>query len=86
MTQAVHLETVSDMTMVSFIRALKRFSARRGFPKRILSDNAKTFKAAAKFLIAIFENPDVKTYLANCRIEWVFNLEKAPWWGGLLDW
>ncbi len=49
-TRATHLEIVCDMSTPTFIRALRRFSARRGFPKRILSDNAKTFKAASRFL------------------------------------
>ena len=49
-TRAVHLELVTDMSTDSFIRCLKRFAARRGMPKRILSDNGKSFKAAAVFL------------------------------------
>ena len=53
-TRAIHLDLVRDMSTPTFIRALKRFSARQGLPKRILSDNAKTFKAAAKLLKTIF--------------------------------
>ena len=45
-TRAVHLELVPDMTILTFIRCFfKRFTSRRGFPLRIISDNAKTFKA-----------------------------------------
>ena len=30
-------------------------------------------------------NPGVKQYLAEERVQWIFNLEKAPWWGGLFE-
>ena len=54
-TRAVHLEVVTDMSTETFIRALKRFSARRGVPCKFHSDNRKTFKAAACFLEAVFK-------------------------------
>ena len=73
------------MSTLTFIRALKRFSARRGLPKRILSDNAKTFRAAAKLLKVIFSCQEVKDYLSDVGVEWMFNLEKAPWWGGVFE-
>ena len=84
-TCAIHLELVTDMTTTTFIWCLKRFSARRGLPKRILSDNAKTFKAAAKLLKSIFSHQEVKDHLSHLGVEWIFNLEKAPWWGGLFE-
>ena len=84
-TRAIHLDLVSDMSTATFIRALKRFCARRGLPRRILSDNAKTFKSAAKFLKAVFTCQEVKSYLSDVGIEWRFNLEKAPWWGGVFE-
>ena len=77
-TRTIHLELVSDMSTVTFVRALKRFSARRGLPRKILSDNAKTFKAAAKLLKTIFECQEVKDYLSNVGVEWVFNPEPEP--------
>ena len=73
------------MTTTTFIRCLKRFSARRGLPQRILSDNAKTFKAAAKLIQTVFNDKEVKDYLLHSGVEWKFNLEKAPWWGGLFE-
>ena len=36
--RAVHLELVPDLTAMSFVRCLKRFSARRGVPQVICSD------------------------------------------------
>ena len=84
-TRAIHLELVLNMSTSTFIRALKRFSARRGLPRRILSDNAKTFKAAAKTLRNMFKDPEVQSYLSQSCVQWSFNLEKAPWWGGVFE-
>ena len=30
-------------------------------------------------------DPGVKQYFANARMKWTFNLEKAPWWGGIFE-
>ena len=68
--RAVHLDLVSDQTTPAFLRCFKRFVARRGLPLQMVSDNGKTFKAAEKAL------RDVK---------WVFNVPKAPWWGGVFE-
>ena len=77
--------SVIRMSTVTFVQALKRLSARQGVPIRILSDNAETFKAATKLLKTIFDSQEVKDYLSNVGVEWVFNLEKAPWWGGVFE-
>ena len=84
-SRAVHLELVLDMTTATFIRCIKRFAARRGLPRKFLSDNAKTFKSAAKVLRTVCDHPDVRGYLSLAGIDWSFNLEKAPWWGGLFE-
>ena len=68
--RAVHLELVMDMTTSTFHRCFRRFVGRRGLPKQMISDNGKTFKAAAKTI------QDVK---------WIFNVPKAPWWGGIFE-
>ena len=84
-TRALHLELVNELSTPAFIRCLKKFTARRGLPRRIVSDNAKTFKAAAKAIEAMLNHPDLKGHLLNLKVEWNFNLEKAPWWGGLFE-
>ena len=83
--RAVHLDIVPDMTAVSFHCSFKRFTARREFPKRFISDNGKTFMAAAKSIRAVLNHPDVQQYSTQVGMEWTFNLEKAPWWGGLFE-
>ena len=84
-TRAVHLELVPDMTTDSFIRCLRRFIARRGVPKKMISDNGKTFKAASKVISAVLQDPGVKCWVAGMHVTWSFNLEKAPWWGGFFE-
>lgn len=83
--RAIHLDIVPDMTTSSFLRSFKRFTARRGLPQKIVSDNGKTFKAAAKAIKAVMSHEEVQRYLSGIGIEWSFNIEKAPWWGGFFE-
>lgn len=83
--RAVHLELVPDLTTDSFLRCFKRFVARRGMPHRMISDNGKTFKAAAKTIHKLSKSDAVREYGSNVGVEWSFNLEKAPWWGGIFE-
>ena len=51
----------------------------------MISDNAKTFKAASKILRELLETPVARKYFSQIGVKWKFNLEKAPWWGGLFE-
>lgn len=51
----------------------------------IISDNAKTFKAAARVIQNVITHPDMQKYCSDLSFEWHFNLEKAPWWGGMFE-
>lgn len=51
----------------------------------IISDNAKTFRATDKALKTLYNHPEVVSELSNKEIEWRFNLERAPWWGGFFE-
>ena len=84
-TRAVHLELVEDLSVETFKRCLRRFIARRGVPTLIVSDNAKTFKGIEKELRLLFNHPQVKDEMQNRRIQWCFNLEQAPSWGGFFE-
>ena len=84
-TRAVHLELVEDLSTGTFKRCLRRFIAKRGMPVLIVSDNAKTFQATEKALKKLFDHPEVKADLERDRIEWKFNIERAPWWGGFFE-
>ena len=66
------------------MRCLNQFTSRRGRPSLIVSDNAKTFKAASK-LVRNLHDDELSGYLTNNCIKWRFNLEKSPWWGGFFE-
>ena len=74
-----------DLSVETFIRCLRRFTSRRGVPELIISDNAKTFKAAKKLLNQVFNHPSVRRFCTNKRISWKFNVDRAPWWGGFFE-
>ncbi|KRY06469.1 hypothetical protein T12_8984, partial [Trichinella patagoniensis] len=83
--RAIHLELVPDQTIESFLRALRRFVARRGRPDTIQSDNFRTFHQANVFLKHLFSGQNwetVQRHLASERVEWIFITERAPWCGG----
>ena len=84
-TRAVHLELVNSLSVPAFLQAFRRFAARRGLPARLISDNAKTFKSAAKEVKYIGRSPEVQRFLANKGIVWDFIVEKAPWHGGFWE-
>ena len=74
---------VQEPYILSSLRVLR---SRRSFDvfedlrpaEEFISDNAKTFKAAATQLTKIFNDPDFKSFLLERKIQWKFNLEKAP--------
>ena len=89
-TKAVHLEIVGDLTTDSFIAALKRFTARRGKPNEIWSDNATTFHGADAELRAVLRKAEidwglVSGTLTKDMIIWRFIPPAAPHFGGLWE-
>ena len=84
-TRAIHLELIPNLTTNCFMNALDRFTSRRGVPHVLVSDNARTFKRAAKELSCFITNSSYQAYLADSRIRWFFYLEKSPWWGGFIE-
>jgi hypothetical protein len=84
-SRAVHLELVKNMEATTFKRCLKEFFARRGNPSLMVSDNAKTFQNAAKWLIDIKNNADLNSWLESKQTDWKFNLSRSPWWGGFFE-
>ena len=59
--------------------------SKKRIPLRFLSDNGKTFKATAKFVRSVFKEQVVQDHLSSRRADWTFNVEKAPWWGGVFE-
>ncbi|XP_064462757.1 uncharacterized protein LOC135373589 [Ornithodoros turicata] len=84
-TRAVHLELVSRMTTPSFLLAFRRFTARRGVPSVIYSDNATTFKKAEKEIWKALKGQGFQDHLADHKIHWKYIIERASWWGGFWE-
>ena len=80
LTRAVHLEILPNQTTQEFIQALKRLIARRGRPKVIYSDNAKTFEKASKWIKRVYKDEGMQEFLVTEQGKWKFNLSRAPWW------
>ena len=71
--RAIHLELTESLLTSDFIYALRRFTARRGVPARIYSDNARTYTAASTLMSSVF---------GIHAPEWVFITPRAPHHGG----
>ncbi|XP_039311325.1 uncharacterized protein LOC120359084 [Solenopsis invicta] len=89
-TRAVHLESVSDLSASAFIAAFRRFTARRGRCRLLLSDNATNFRGAdaelrARFRAASEFYKEAGEVLANDGTEWRFIPPQAPHFGGLWE-
>ena len=84
-TRAIHLELVTDLSTSTFLRAFRRFVARRSLPRKMISDNGSTYLSAADEIKNIFDSPHVKNYLANRRVDWQFIPKRAPWFGGFWE-
>ena len=68
-TRAVHLELVPNLTADAFVRSFGRFTSRRGVPKLMASDNAKTFNSAENKLTAFLDFKEVQDYFLAKRIQ-----------------
>ncbi|XP_077867413.1 uncharacterized protein LOC144356574 [Saccoglossus kowalevskii] len=84
-TRAIHLELVMDLSTDTFLRAFRRFAARRSLPSKIISDNGSTYLSAAKEIQKLFESASIQNYFANHRMEWSFIPKRAPWFGGFWE-
>ena len=80
-TRAVHLELTPALSVPAFLRAFRRYASRRGLPALLISDNAKTFRAACAEIRKLCRAEEVLRYLTDNQITWQFIVEKAPWWG-----
>ncbi|GFU21048.1 integrase catalytic domain-containing protein [Trichonephila clavipes] len=91
-TKAVHIEAVGDLTTDSFIAALRRFSARRGAPRHIYSDNGTNFVGARqkldeirKLWLSLPTNEAISYYLSKSSIDWHFIPPSSPHFGGIWE-
>ena len=64
-TRALYLDLVEDLSATTFLRCLRKFTARMGTPFLIVSDNAKTFKRTEKELQTLYRHPELIAELEN---------------------
>jgi hypothetical protein len=81
----VYLDLLPDLTTEEFIRSFKRLVARRGRPRKVYSDNGKTFVAASKWVKNVMKDEELQNWLARNEIKSQFNLSRAPWWGSQFE-
>ncbi|PFX28395.1 Pro-Pol polyprotein [Stylophora pistillata] len=81
LTRGIYLELPSSLEKGEFLR----FTARRGRPENIYSDNGSTFVAEAKWLKQVMTDERLNEFLSRQEIKWQFNLSRAPWWGGQFE-
>ena len=86
-SRALHIELAGDLSTDSFILALRRFTARRGNPQTITSDNGTNFVGAQRELSDAIQKLDqhkIRDELSPERIQWKFNPPSSPWMGGCM--
>ena len=80
--RAVYLELIDTMSAEGFLFCFRRFVARRGKPKLVISDNGSQLKLGNEIIDNIWKNAtkdyDVQSYIANEKIEWKYITEYAP--------
>ena len=80
--RAVHLELVKGLSAPLFLDYLKRFIARRGKPKLIISDNAPQFRLVKTMLDMewnkTFKSNKLLDYFSHEGIQWNFTTALAP--------
>ena len=79
------MEVVPNLTTEAFMKCFRRFTARKGTPRKVISDIAKTFKSAKKVITGILSDLTTKGLLERFHTQWQFNLKRAPWWGGMFE-
>lgn len=75
--RALHLELVKDLSAKECLLAIRRFTAVRGIPDTIISDNALQFKLTSEILGS--------DYCVDKGIKWKFIAQLAPWQGGFYE-
>ena len=87
-TRAIHIEKLNSLETDTFINGLVRFVARRGYPKRIRSDNGTNFVGAHAELtreLSRLNQNKVVAAAGRHGIDWVFNPPHASHQGGVWE-
>ena len=87
-THCCHLEKATSLDTGSFMNAFTRMTARRGWPKKMVSDNGSNFVAADRAireLVAELDQEQIRRTTANKGVEWYWNPPAAPHFGGVFE-
>ena len=68
-TRAVHLKLCRNLSATEFQRASKEFTARRGCPQTIVSDNGKTFVATGKWLSVLKRDHNLANFMGMLNLK-----------------
>lgn len=83
---AVHLETVSNISTDAFLATLDRFVARRGIPNSMYTDCGTNYVGTAKQLKQLFDEASNQHALyGRIPCKWHFNPPGAPHFGGIWE-
>lgn len=83
-TRAVYIDLLHSLEADSFLMSLRRFTARRGKPHELWSDQGTNFKGGEKELKEAFVAlvPELQRQLASQQIQFNFNPPNSPHFGG----
>lgn len=89
-TRAVHLGVLNSLHADSIITSLKELCARRGVPKKVMSDNHKSFRKVDREIRKLWSQIDFEKVKREALkmvepISWQFIPERAPWMGGIWE-
>ena len=87
-TRCVHLEIAYGLDTDSFLCALSRFTARRGVPEEMWSDNGRNFVRADKEIQKMCQSLDkekISKHFNKESLKWHFNPPAAPHFGGAYE-
>jgi len=89
-TRAVHTELVMSESTDEFLMGLRRFTALRGWPKFIFSDNGTNFVGAQAYLRDVVQNWNTEKIKHECaekgtEFEWKFNCPTASHMNGAVE-
>ena len=86
--RAIHIEVLHSLETDTFINGFVRFSARRGYPIKVWSDNGTNLVGAQKELSRSLHQIDYAKVVSVARrhdVEWVFNPPSASHYGGIWE-
>ena len=87
-TCCCHLEMATSLDTGSFMNAFTRMTARRGWPKIMVSDNGSNFVAAdreIRELVAELDQEQIRRTTPNKGVERYWNPPAAPHFGGVFE-